>query len=101
MYKLLSISEQEIESTYNKGLKTLSNLILENEYLKLYAISKSNCDDVPGNENKAKCLYLYLYALSTWCNDQDNCNFLTEKQLIALLGKVEELKTICCNPSII
>jgi len=97
---LNSISEEEIKSAYNKGLLTLSDLILENEYLKLYGIAKSTCKDVPGNTLKTKCLYLYLYALSTWCCDEESCNYLTEKDLIAIIGKVEELQIVCCNPNI-
>jgi len=96
MCNLLSISQEEIKSAYSKGLMTLSNLVLENEYLKMYSIEQSNCTDIPGNKLKVKCLYLYLYALNTWCCE-DDCNTLTEKQLIAILGKIEELKTICCK----
>lgn len=98
MYNLLSISEQEIQSAYTKGMMTLSNLVLENEYLTLYGIQKSTCTDVPQNLIKARCLYLYLYALNSWCYDDPNCNFLTEKELLAIMGKVEELQTICCKP---
>lgn len=98
---LNSLTEEEIKEAYNKGLITFSNLVLENEYLKLYGIAKSTCQDVPGNTLKAKCLYLYLYALATWCCDSEECNSLSEKQLFGILGKIEELQLICCKPSII
>jgi hypothetical protein len=39
---------------------------------------------------KAKLLFLYCYALSTWDTDETAVNYLTQEQMAAIINKASE-----------
>jgi hypothetical protein len=92
-----SIANAELQAASQKGMLTITNMIIEQELKKRYSIENSVCNEGLNNKQLRDCLYLYLYALSTWCCDTDAYNFITEKELIAIVAKIEELQQVCCD----
>jgi hypothetical protein len=92
-----SISNSELRLAYNQGILTIGNMVLDQKQKELYGIINSLCNNDKAARN---CMYLYLYALGTWCNDADAINFMTEAQLQSIVLKIEELKQVCCDYSV-
>ena len=92
-----SISNTELRLAYNQGILTIGNMVLDQKQKDLYGIQNSLCNNDKGARN---CMYLYLYALGTWCTDPDAENFMTEAQLAYIVLRIEELKQVCCDYSV-
>ena len=88
-----SISTTEINSAYQRGIMTIGDLVLNENLKERYSILKSVCGE--GDDLTKDCLFLYLYAINSWC--EECYNFITEEQLIAIVSKIEELQKVCCD----
>lgn len=92
-----SISTTEINSAYQRGIMTIGDLVLNENLKERYSILKSACGE--GDDLTKDCLFLYLYAINSWC--EECYNFITEEQLIAIVSKIEELQKVCCDFNVV
>lgn len=93
MYDML-VQEDEMKTAYQQGVLSMSNLIVESELHERYSSPLSSCN---GSDEFLKyALFLYLFALDTWCPDCDD-NFLEKTELQSVLYNVENLSTRCCE----
>lgn len=90
MLNYFAISDTEITASTNAGLLSMADMSLKGALRALYSAKKSFCEDLNALESRKICLYLYLYAIDSWCND-DCCNVLSEAEFVTILGRIEEL----------
>lgn len=90
-----NISIEEKLRTIKNGKLTLVDLSIRKALEKLYESPFSLCKD-KSDVDRAACLYLYLYALESWCGDGDNG--IGEKDFLRIMGLVQEINTQFCDP---
>lgn len=89
-----TVSAAEADQTHDEGMLTLAGLAIEHATAQLFSSPMSLC--AKGNYTSMLCLYLYLYAFDTWC--EDGCNpWLCQEEYIAIVGKIQELQQGCCD----
>jgi len=84
----------EIKMAYQKGVLSMSNLVIEDALRQRYSTRFSACDTTSLCIKYA--LFLYLFALDTWCPGCDD-NFLEETDLKSVLYNIENLSASCCS----
>ena len=73
----------------------MASAALNKAYNNLYKLTHNKCS--PSDQLKVYCLFLYVYALSSFpTNGESEYSFLTEDQLAALLTNVEQISKSCC-----
>lgn len=80
-----SIHKEEINATYLNAMLILGNVTIEDELKSRYSVTNIICE----KDCKKYCTYLYLYAISSWCTDNDAFNFISEQELINIINKVQ------------
>lgn len=86
--------EDEVVQAHTNGALTIADKILDRSLRDRFALGESLCGD---SSLDVYCLYLYLYALESWCCE--GLNFLEEVDMYPILTKVEEMQTVCCPPA--
>lgn len=87
-----TILQDEVTQAIDRAKSAIVEGTLKGETAKLYAVKNSNC----GKRGTAVlCTYLYAYALENW--NSTGYNYITEKQLNAILSCVERTSKTCCN----
>lgn len=88
----LTILPDELCNAIEQGELAMSDAAIQLASEDLYGIQKKPCS---GKGQDVMCLFLYTYALETYCTT--GSNYLSEEQLIATLACVEQTSKSCCN----
>lgn len=78
------LTNTEFCAAYCKAKEAFSNKSLAEMYADIYGIRREKATDT------AERLWLYMYALNTWNNDDTNNNYLTETQVAKIISKVQQ-----------
>jgi len=78
------LTNTEFDNAYNKAAKAFGKKNLAEATAELYGMRKEQ------STVNAERLWLYMYALNTWDNDLGEDNYLTERQMVKLINKVQQ-----------
>ena len=78
------LTSTEYTNAYSKVLKTFAASQTTSWQESIYKVRKGY------KPNQGKLLFLYAYALSTWEHNDSAENYLTEKQVLAIISKVNQ-----------
>ena len=96
MLNFLSRIEEERQRARTNGLVTMSALAIDQATRDKWAEAKSPCNDDPRN---LKCLFLYLYAVDSWCAEGNNS--LGDDQLSNIILRIEQIAKTCCDHDLV
>jgi hypothetical protein len=89
------ITNEEICKALSGAQANMANASLNMSYNELYQLTTNKCS--PSDKKGVYCLFLYVYALSSFpTNGESEYSFLTEDQLAGLLTNVEQISKSCC-----
>ncbi len=79
----MTLTKAEYDQLYNTALCAFAERSHQEMVAEIYALRK------PCTECHAQLLWLYVYALRTWDNTDGAINYITEKQMLRILSKVQ------------
>lgn len=81
---LTRLTDREFNAAYNKAAKAFGKKCLAEATAEIYGMRKEQ------STVNAERLWLYMYALNTWDQDLGEDNYLTERQMVKLINKVQQ-----------
>lgn len=77
----MKLTEQEYNVAYSRILETFANA-------QLTQYQERTWRTVSTGSKSVRMLWLFAWALNTWENDDSKTNYLTEKQVLAIIAKI-------------